>query len=240
MQDGSTPRSICSAITNTSSSALGSPSERRHIHFNNEVVQCIAVEAKDGDEDEENWLAEFEGDSSSDDGVVTMKQVSPKASPKNTSHGGESKTIAPLPPTTLKYRGDTPEPPTTDSIIDFWSDGRSASTLSRTPSTETIRPSKPQANFLLDDYYDGHDEFEFNWYPKQPAYDPVRNRPWFVDPEEEEEEDADQRLHLTSSGMLMPYYEGDPSNPSLFNKVVDTLNTARDIAHVIWNVGWRR
>ena len=26
----------------------------------------------------------------------------------------------------------------------------------------------------------------------------------------------------------------------LFGKVVDTVNTAKDIAHVIWNVGWRR
>ena len=25
----------------------------------------------------------------------------------------------------------------------------------------------------------------------------------------------------------------------LFGKITDTVNTAKDIAHVIWNVGWR-
>lgn len=25
----------------------------------------------------------------------------------------------------------------------------------------------------------------------------------------------------------------------LFEKAVDTVNTAKDIAHMIWNVGWR-
>jgi hypothetical protein len=42
--------------------------------------------------------------------------------------------------------------------------------------------------------------------------------------------------------MFMPYAEGEgePASPGLLGRVVDTVNTARDIAHVIWNVGWRR
>jgi hypothetical protein len=37
------------------------------------------------------------------------------------------------------------------------------------------------------------------------------------------------------------YEEGrDAREPAgLFGKAVDTVNTAKDIAHVIWNVGWR-
>ena len=48
-------------------------------------------------------------------------------------------------------------------------------------------------------------------------------------------------MRRTPSGMFMPYEEGDdPANAGLFGKVIDTVNTAKDIAHVIWNVGWHR
>jgi hypothetical protein len=26
----------------------------------------------------------------------------------------------------------------------------------------------------------------------------------------------------------------------IFGHVIDTVNTARDIAHVIWNIGWKK
>ena len=32
----------------------------------------------------------------------------------------------------------------------------------------------------------------------------------------------------------------DDYGGGIVDKVFDTINTARDIAHVIWNVGWRR
>lgn len=48
-------------------------------------------------------------------------------------------------------------------------------------------------------------------------------------------------LRRTPSGMFMPYEDDvDPGNAGIFGKVVDTVNTAKDIAHVIWNVGWHR
>jgi hypothetical protein len=40
--------------------------------------------------------------------------------------------------------------------------------------------------------------------------------------------------------MFMPF-EGDeeePLPPTLIGRVVDTVNTARDIGHVIWNAAW--
>ncbi|KAI7595086.1 hypothetical protein KC346_g15494 [Hortaea werneckii] len=49
-------------------------------------------------------------------------------------------------------------------------------------------------------------------------------------------------LRRTESGMLMPYDEEDEDElmaVGLFGRVSETINTARDIAHVIWNVGWR-
>ncbi|CAG7930606.1 unnamed protein product [Penicillium olsonii] len=211
---GSSTYSLGGTLTTSSSSGMTSPSERRHIHFNNEVVQCIAVEAKSY---EDEWPATFE--ESSDDGVVMMRQIPDRdpvgtRTPRN-SFSGEGKTIAPLPSTTLKYRGDF-EP--NSHIL-----GRSG--LSPTPSVETLRPSvpEPQANFLLDDE-DPSLDFTGNY--------PERDHPWF-------EDSSSRPLQLTDSGMFMP--EGDEtSNHGILGRVVDTVNTARDIAHVIWNVGWRR
>ena len=244
---GSSTYSLNGTLTTTSSSGMTSPSERRHIHFNNEVVQCIAVEAKEGDED---WPV-VDDESSSDDGVVMMRQISGQASlsnrstPRN-SFSSDSKTIAPLPSTTLKYRGDTPEPH--ESILNRWSSfssttntsssSSSSSKLSPSPSVETLRPPQstpqPSANFLLD-YDDEDPSLDFTGQYR------TQDQPWFV----EDENETDRPLHLTSSGMFMPYgeggeSEGEPIGNGLFGRVVDTVNTARDIAHVIWNVGWRR
>lgn len=210
---------------------MTSPSERRHIHFNNEVVQCIAVEAKGYEDD---WPATFEDESSSDGGVVLMRQISSRSSLSNrsttrNSFSGDGKTIAPLPSTTLKYRGDAPEPHA-QTIFDRWSTTPTR-TLSPTPSVETLRPSRPSepsANFLLDECEDPSLDFTGNY--------PDRDRAWFI----EDDPASDRPLRLTASGMIMPEGETETPSSSILDRVVDTVNTARDIAHVIWNVGWRR
>ena len=235
---GSSTYSLGGTLT-TSSSGLTSPSERRHIHFNNEVVQCIAVEAKYTDE--EDWPMTFDEESSSDDGGLMMREIpgqaaiSNRSTPRN-SFSSDSKTIAPLPSTTLKYRGDTPEPRSEPSLLDRWaalSPAAAASSpysLSPTPSVETLRP--PSANFLLDE--DDED-------PSLDFTGQYRTRDaWFVP--EEENELAARPLQLSSSGMFVPYgeHEAESTSNTILDRVVDTVNTARDIAHVIWNVGWRR
>ncbi|KAJ5162476.1 hypothetical protein N7492_007868 [Penicillium capsulatum] len=229
---GSSTYSGGGTLTTTTSSGLTSPGgERRHIHFNNEVEQCIAVEAKDGYEAE--WPPALE-DESSEDEVVFLRQISGPASissrstPRN-SFGSDGKTIAPLPSTTLKCRGETPEP-TGSSLLDRWATCPTSS-LSPSPSVETLRPSpspSPSANFLVDDE---DPSIDFTGHDSQP-------QSWLV-PEESE---FTRPMQLTSSGMFMPYgeEEGDAGNTGLLGRVVDTLNTARDIAHVVWNVGWRR
>jgi hypothetical protein len=42
--------------------------------------------------------------------------------------------------------------------------------------------------------------------------------------------------------MFMPYDDDENGMISggILGKMVDTVNTAKDIAHVIWNVGWRK
>jgi hypothetical protein len=236
------------------SSGFISPSgEKKHIHFNEQVAQCIAVEVKGDDDDEEPVTYDY--DSDSDDGAIMMKQTKTKKKrpllkkSKSGSASTESKTIAMLPSTTLKYREDTPEPTETAMKHSVFR----SPVISPSPSQETLRPSKKSGKLFI-----GSDD---------------------EDDEDEDEDDDDDDLTIgrssssslneggsfglqrststgsladmggmpagmrrTNSGMFMPY-EGDDSSgvsEGLLGRVIDTVNTARDIAHVIWNVGWRK
>ena len=240
-----------SVAASSSSSGLQTPGERRHIHFNDKVEQCIAINKDLDDHDDAYSAVQDDDDDSSDDGIIMMRPVlgkERKLSGRNTPRGSfsnESKTIAMLPSTTLKYRGDTPEPreEAPKERGGFWN---VAAKLVHSPSTETLKPSKPSSNFLLDDE---DDEADISW---QPPMTPVGRRDSIFAHQsrmsgstidEDEEEDIEGRgLRRTPSGMFMPYEEDedDVVAAGLFDKVVDTVNTAKDIAHVIWNVGWRR
>lgn len=217
------------------SSSLSSPSEGRHIHFNNEVSQCIAVEAKDGEGEHGEWPGTFDdGDFINDS--IAMEQDFPEAACDSRSPSrscNENRTIAPLPSTTLKYRGDTPEPPA-GSLLDRWYHNYSTSSPSPWPSVETLRPSQSSHSLRLDDA-DHHDS-RSSWqrHPRH-AYPSHRSSSWLG--ESEDEFDIDQDL---TSGDALPYEDGDFSDTGVFDKMVDAVNTAKDIAHVIWNVGWRR
>ncbi|ORY09465.1 hypothetical protein BCR34DRAFT_487197 [Clohesyomyces aquaticus] len=240
-------------FSSQSTSGLHTPDqgERRHIRFDDKVEQCIAVDIKEGEDDDDDdnidsWATRDEDDSS-DDGVVMMKR-SRKKRPISRNHSrssfsGESKTIAKLPSTTLKYRTDSPdvtEQQPTHSL-GFYRSSR----LSPSPSQETLRPSNPSTNFLLPE--DDEDEDDDPWEPAG-AYEVKRastptpsdftsTRSNMLSAESSES----GGLRRTSSGMFMPYDEvdDDPVPPGIIGRVVDTVNTARDIAHVIWNVGWR-
>lgn len=242
-----------SGYPSTSSSGLQTPAtaERRHIHFNDKVEQCIAVDiVRDGeDEDDDLYNAIDDNDSDSDEGVVMMKvsskasvkaRINSRSTPRN-SFSAESKTIAMLPSTTLKYQ-DSPEPeePSSGTSNRAWN----TRMLSPSPSQETLRPSRPSTNFLLDEE---DDDVDMSWEPSG-AFAKRTEGTSISQDRVQEESDArdDDREHnglrRTASGMFMPYDEDDDYNvpPGLFGKVVDTVNTAKDIAHVIWNVGWRR
>ena len=211
----------------TASSGMTSHSERRHIHFNNEVGQCIAVDIKNGDE--EQWPATIKDESTSDDGVVMMRQISVKSclsklsTPRN-RFSSDSKTIAPLPSTTLKYWADTPEPKG-GCILDRLSALPHFSSSSPTPSVETLRPRSQFVNFLLDDGEDPSLDFA--------SHSSNEDRGWLV-PEDANELGA-RSMQLTGSDMFIPYGEsgGESVSNGLLGRVVDTFNTARNIAHVI-------
>ncbi|KAI3328887.1 hypothetical protein HD806DRAFT_519256 [Xylariaceae sp. AK1471] len=244
-------RANTSLVPSTATSGLVSPAaERKHIHFDEQVKQCIAVDVKGDDDDDEidahRWRYD---DSDSDDGAIMMKTTQNRKKPiylkkkTPTNINNESKTIAMLPSTTLKYREDSPAPP--DSAIKHSTSNVKSPTISPSSSQETLRPSKRSGAFFHDD--DDDEDMDGAFQVKEPStsFNPVEEPPRqsgllrSTSTSNLEEQPAGMRR--TESGMFMPYEEGDtPSNDGIIGRVIDTVNTARDIAHVIWNVGWRR
>ncbi|RDA87961.1 hypothetical protein CP532_3424 [Ophiocordyceps camponoti-leonardi (nom. inval.)] len=225
-----------SLAASTDSSGISSPcTERKHIHFNEQVEQCIAVEVKCDDDDEDRGAGPY--DSDSDDGVV-MKRIKPKRRAPSVRRRAskttqtEGKTIAMLPSTKLKYREDAPESRMTHAAA-------GSPLLSPSSSQETLRPSRQASAFFFDgddddDYDDKHtttDEraTQDRLPSRSPSSASLCDEPPMVG------------MRRTSSGMLMPCEDDEPrSGDGILGRVLDTVNTARDIAHVIWNVGWRR
>ncbi|GAB1311120.1 protein phosphatase regulator [Madurella fahalii] len=244
-----------SLFPSTRSSGIISPSgERKHIHFNEQVSQCIAVEVKGDDDDEDDGRYPY--DSDSDDGAIMMKRTQYKKrrptlrrakTPNNT---GESKTIAMLPSTTLKYREDTPEP--TESAMKHSTGVFRSPVISPSSSQETLRPSKKSGKlFIAGDDEDGDDDEEDGGIGGGDSGPSISSALHYgegssglrrsVSSSSLSAEPAGMRR--TESGMFMPFEEGSASSSGdggLIGRVIDTVNTARDIAHVIWNVGWRK
>ena len=226
--------------TNELPSALStgthSPSYSRHIHFNNRVEQCIAVEK--GDDEDFGYDIGVDDDSdSSDDGLVMM--ASSRCSARSTPRGSfsEHQTIAMLPSTTLKPM-DEPEPvkqePLGNGFVSFLSSSfgssitgpsnTTSSSLSTIASTSIV-----QSNFLVDD----DDLDDYAWQPNG-AFANRRDSVAIARPKfgvEAKEGD----------GNVIESDSDDAESPAgLLGRAVDAVNTARDIAHVLWNVGWRK
>lgn len=241
-----------SLFPSTRSSGIGSPSgERKHIHFNEQVAQCIAVEVK-GDDDDDDGLdtGPYPYDSDSDDGAVMMKRTQskkrrpiPKKAKKQKGNNGESKTIAMLPSTTLKYREDTPEPG--ESAMKHSTNVFRSPVISPSSSQETLRPSKSGKLFMAGDEdesedddadldMDGNNAGMFSALGASGLRRSVSSSSLSAEP---------AGMRRTESGMFMPFEEGAPNSAGdggLVGRIIDTVNTARDIYHVIMNVGWRR
>ncbi|RYP74619.1 hypothetical protein DL771_002885 [Monosporascus sp. 5C6A] len=237
-------------VSSASTSCVESPaSERKHIHFDEQVKQCIAVEVKGDDDDDEDeldharWI--YGDDSDSDDGVMMKptrsikKPILRKKPQANLST--ESKTIAMLPSTTLKYRVDSPEP--TESAMKHSSLLRRSPALSPSPSQETLRPSRPSGSLYYDE--DDEDVLVMEMDNSTPVLNPVDSSQFRQTSSQASASQSNpaaqpEGLRRTESGMLMPVdvAEAQPYQ-GLVGRVVDTVNTARDIVHVIWNVGWR-
>ncbi|KAB5514895.1 hypothetical protein GE09DRAFT_1161462 [Coniochaeta sp. 2T2.1] len=124
--------------------------------------------------------------------------------------------------------------------------------VSPSSSQETLKPSKSSRRFAFADVSDEDEEEEdedaglaLSWRSSNKTAESVASSGGGLKRSASSNglgaEPAGMRR--TASGMFMPYEEGDedrPASDGLFGKVIDTVNTARDIGHVIWNVGWRK
>lgn len=240
-------RDTAYSLSSHTTSGLQTPDgEKKHIRFDDKVEQCIAVECKDGDDYDEQDEWAVNDDSSDDEGVVMMKTPKRKPISRTSSKGNfslENKTIAKLPSTTLKYRTDSPDIPdrTPTHSLGYY---HRSSKLSPSPSQETLRPSNPSTNFLLGEGDDDDDDDDISWEPSGAFTDRHDSLETSGESSSKSGQTPEESggLRRTESGMFMPYEDDDEeaSPPGLLGRVVDTVNTARDIAHVIWNVGWRK
>ncbi|CRK25041.1 hypothetical protein BN1708_014114 [Verticillium longisporum] len=238
-----------SLAASVSSSGIASPSvERKHIHFNEQVEQCIAVEIKgEEDEDEAMYSDRYDHSDSDEDAIMMKRSKTKKRVPiarrqskkKKTATQPEGKTIAMLPSTTLKYREDTPEPVETAMKH---STGIYRGPISQSSSQETLRPAKSSGRFFIEDDDDDDAAMEELLSPRGGWQSPATHEGALQRTPSTSSLNAEPAgMRRTPSGMFMPYEEGESgSNEGIIGRVVDTVNTARDIAHVIWNVGWRK
>jgi hypothetical protein len=223
--------------------------ERRHIQFNDKVEQFIAVmDARDDDDDQhgrEGYSPYDTDDSSSDEGLIMMKGLSRPNIPKQSSQSSSrnsfnagSRSIELLPSTTLKYREHAIElgEPATDRGGRFWNPR-----LSLSLSQETLRSSQPSSKMLLDSD-DG--DADVSWEPRSVFANhedviPVthgilqQNASSGMNGCNEH-----SNLVRTPSGMFIPYGEDEDGAEAvgLFGRVVDTVNTVKDILYIIWTV----
>ena len=231
------------------------------------MEQCIAVECINGefDEDEDDVSDGDENgpsDSSSDDGLVMMRRkkrpsLKNEGKPSRSSSYNGRKIIETLPATKLKSRTDSPDVTEEARHHTFGKNWSAGKLLSPSSSQETLRPSNPSRNFLLPDEDEDEAGVSSSWSfgasnPKSSLGASASNeslsdmgtrkRKGAPPASPIEFGENPEGMRRTPSGMFMPYDEDedDAMAVGLFGRVSETINTARDIAHVIWNVGWRK
>jgi hypothetical protein len=210
--------------------------ECKHVQFDKDIRQMQEVYSEDDDKMDEDGE---DGDDEDDEYVLTMSPSvlstfgCNRATP-HASFSNEAKTIAPLPSATLKYRTDTdtPEPQGTACDQACWTGERS-----RSPSLPQAgsRPLGSSHNFLIDDNFDEVDELCQG--------ENTSNDKRAHCAEEDSEYVPVPRMGWTKSSMFKQYIddkEEDTVNNTLFGQAMYAVNTFKDIAYVVLNVGWNR
>ncbi|KAH7203087.1 uncharacterized protein BKA55DRAFT_600497 [Fusarium redolens] len=218
----STPMSCdtSSMLPSSASTGVSSPGvERKHIHFNYKVEQCIAVEVKDDDDD-----GDISTDADSEDGIRMKLDWPRKSAKEGNSLLSDGKTIAMLPSTTLKHREHILDVP--EKAICYTSSTLHSHLVLPFSAQETSRPPKASDRFsedLMAAYTD------LAWYSSGGFEEHRPHRTTSTD-----------SLTAEPAGMFMPYGEAvTSSSKGMFCRIIDTVNTARDMVYVIWNSGWR-
>ncbi|KAI8412290.1 hypothetical protein FOFC_08920, partial [Fusarium oxysporum] len=232
------------ANTSTVPSGIASPNcERKHTRFNERVEQCIAVEVKGVDHDNDELDTGRYGDDSDPDNGVMMKRTDSRKSllfQRKTSElkPAKGETIAMLPCTTLKYWEENPEQ---RGMVRK----HSRSPIIPSLSQDILRPARESPMLFIDEEGDDDDNLDdvllspSTGWPSSPAED--ANGGFSRSLFSESLCEAPAGIRRTPSGMFLPYEEGGVSpTDGILGRVINTVNTARDIAHLIWSVGWRK
>ncbi|EXA29536.1 hypothetical protein FOVG_18985 [Fusarium oxysporum f. sp. pisi HDV247] len=221
-------RDTSSMLPSSAYSGISSPGvEHNHIHFNYEVEQCIAVEVKDDDDDDD---CDISTDTDSEDGTIMKLDRSRKPAKEGNSVLSDGKMIAMLPSTTLKHREHIQVP---ETVIRYTSSALRSHRVSPFSPQEASRPPKASGRFS-EDLIDA--DTNSCWYTSGSFEE--HNPHHIISTDSLTAEPAGMRR--TPSGIFMPYGEAVTcSNKGMFCRVIDTVNTARDMAYVIWNSGWR-
>ena len=240
----------------TSSSSGGhTPSASKHIHFNDRVEQCIAVDVKD---DEEDTTAI--DDESEDEGLFMR--------PKHYVPKPEHSTIAKLPATTLRP-GDEPirEPPQvpftlskrgshddlTESGFHYDEGGAFSSSASPPqfpPSSQTQFPidQDPIDDFSFDHPF-ASQSFAENIPSNNTSTTSSRRSSDFDledDPPQSQRRPSVPAIPIpTNSTRAIPRDRGgmmgeddDDEGIGIVGLAADAISTAKDLVGVLWNAGW--
>jgi hypothetical protein len=206
-------------FTTSSSFCTDSLNEERHVHFNNEVIQCVAIEAKDGNK---------EGD--------CMSHLDKEDQLASNNNG---KTVAHLPPTRLKYHIDLSEPPS-ETTFNQWFKSSPPSKPAPTMSMDTMPPLHVPGNLLLDGCYDDDDDDDNGdadlhfATPSQLVHHPDSHWPTLFT-EGGDKPCPDGQLQGTSPAMFMGYDDNGSLSVTIRDQVFGTVNEAR---HVVWDLSW--
>lgn len=239
-----------SLYTSSATSGIISPtSERKRIHFNEQVEQCIAVDVKADDDGSDTPVYMHDG-SESDDSAMMMRRSMRRRKRvpllrKRSKKLSDGKTIAMLPSTTLKDRQEFLE---VETALRHGSSGLETPPGSPSSPQETLRgdydkPKKSRSWFFGGDDSDEETSFDFDGVLRSQSQLTGSDG---VEPSQTSlanDLDSDTTgMRRTASGMFLPSdeFELPTPNDGVFSRILDSVNTARDIAHVIWNVGWRK
>ena len=232
------------AVSASESSGVTSPSVgRKHIHFNEQVARCIAVEVKTADDDEMEPEPLEEGSDSSD-GITMMtrsrwrKHSGILKTDRKRTQAPEIRTIEMLPSATLNYRKETPEPREPAYEAQHWLHP----VISPLSFDKTPRLSR-KGQFFFDEDDDGVVNVlcgpNSDWYSACDHDGSNLHRSASSD----SMTDEPAGMRRTPSGMFMPYDEGKAAaavEGGIFGRVLNIYSTVRDITHFMWNVGWKK
>lgn len=245
---GSSLRATPSSQSPTSSEMSSrSTNSRRHISFNRVVSQVIAVGREEDYDDDDD---ETESDST----LVTMKPLHPRRSSNGSnvsksSFNSDTRTIiAHLPPTTLKDDSDAEKEHEFRHIN--WSQDRPSLFREYSDDFKYPEASKLGATSEHIEFF----EFENDWFEKAtPVNIPSSPSTPFPVAETVHTTSTNGAWFRPSPEGFVPFFEYDrdrgkvdeeshadlQTGPGLIGRIVDIVHTVRDIAHVVWNVGWR-